>query len=399
MLLCVLHCTVYINMASILDPIKNIFSGRHKGATLGVDIGSSSIKVVLLEKIEEKAILRNYGEISLGPRAGVATGQATNLPPEKIALAIHDLLTEMGVTARHTLLAIPFSASLLSVIELPDVGQKELKSMVPLEARRYIPVPISEVSLDWWVLPKRKKGKVRVVSVSPLVPVAPATSEDDDAPASTVDVIIAAIHNETIKKYEAIERDAHLPGETSHFEIEIFSTLRAVVGRDLSTALVIDIGAGSTKLALVDEGVLRGSHIVSVGGQDITLALARSQNMPFVQAEEIKCRIGMAGDEEGRDVAASADLILGNIMSEAARFAGTHESQYNIKITKVVLVGGGARLKGVEKIAAKSFPHAPISIGDPFARVDTPAFLAPTLKEIGPDFVVALGIALKGLEE
>ncbi|MBI5400697.1 MAG: pilus assembly protein PilM [Candidatus Yonathbacteria bacterium] len=387
-------------MASFLDPIKNIFSVKHKGATLGVDIGSSSIKIVLLEKIEEKAVLRNYGEIVLGPRAGVAAGQATNLSPEKIAEAIHDLLLEMGVTARHTLLAIPFSASLLSVIELPDVGQKELKSMVPLEARRYIPVPVSEVSLDWWVLPKRKKKKVAVVSMSPLVPVAPAISEDDDEkPVGNVDVIIAAIHNETLKKYETIERDAHLPGEMSHFEIEIFSMLRAVVGRDLATALVIDIGAGSTKLALVDEGLVRGSHIVSLGGQDITLALARSQNISFAQAEEIKCRVGMMGDEEGRDVAAAADLILGNIMSEAVRFAENHERKYEMKVAKVVLVGGGARLSGVEKITAKKFPHASVTAGNPFTRVDTPAFLDATLKEIGPNFVVALGIALKGLEE
>ena len=183
-------------MASISESLKKVlplFSIGHKGPILGIDIGSSFIKVVLIEKVEEKVVLRNYGEIALGPRAGVAVGQATNLPPEKIAEALKDLLKESGITANHTLIAIPFSASLLTVVELPDVAKKELDSMIPIEARRYIPVPITEVSLDWWVLPKSKsKASVGVTAV-------PDT--EGAKPVSKIEVIIAAIHNDVIKKF------------------------------------------------------------------------------------------------------------------------------------------------------------------------------------------------------
>lgn len=376
-------------MASILESIKQVFGAGHKGPILGIDIGSSSIKVVLIEKVEEKIVLKNYGEIALGPRGGVAVGQATNLPPEKVAEALRDLLKEAGIVARHTLIAIPFSASLLAVVELPDVGKKELDSMIPMEARRYIPVPISEVSLDWWVLPKRKsEEKLKPLASSPAV-----------KQIGKVEVIIAAIQNEVIKKYESIKRDAQIPGEASHFEIEIFSTLRAVVGRDLSTVLVIDIGAGSTKLALVDEGVVRGSHVISSGGQDITLGLSRSQGISFDNAEELKCRVGMVGEYEGRDVSVVAELLLSSIMNESARFAENYENKHNTKIEKIILVGGGARLKGIEKIVAQNFRNVRITVGDPFGRIDTPAFLAPTIKEISPNFAVAVGVALKGLEE
>lgn len=374
-------------MATFLDSLKGMFSGAHKGVTIGVDVGSSSIKIVEIEKVEERAVLRNYGEIFLGPRAGVSVGQATNLPPEKIAEAIRDLLREAGITARHTMMAIPFSASLLSVVELPDVGEKELANMVPIEARRYIPVPVSEVMLDWWVLPKLKSAET------------PQVAGGAETPIAKVEVIIAAIHNEVIKKYETIERNAQLPGETSHFEIEIFSTMRAVVGRDLSAVLVIDIGAGSTKIAIVDGGVVRGSHIISAGGQDITLALSRSQNIPIPEAEDMKCRIGMLGEYEGRDVGAVADLILANMMSESVRFVESYEQKHHAKIEKVIVVGGGALLKGIDKVIAKSFPKLPVTIGDPFARVDSPAVLAKTIKELSPRFSVAVGVALKGLEE
>lgn len=378
-------------MPSIIESFKKAFSSGHKGVVLGIDVGSSSIKVVALEKVEEKVVLRNYGEIFLGPRAGFAAGQSTNLPSGKVAEALKDLLKETGIIAHHTFIAIPFSASLLIVAELPDIGKKELESMIPIEARRYIPVPISEVSLDWWVLPKRKaEGKNGAVQGS---------SDSATKQVGRIEVIIAAIHNEVIKKYESIKKEAQIPGGESHFEIEIFSTLRAVVGRDLLPILVIDIGSGSTKLALVDEGVVRGSHIVSIGGQDITLALSRSQELSFDQAEEIKCRVGMMGEAEGRDVLAVSELILANIMNDTARFVENYEHKYNTKITKIILVGGGSRLKGLEKFVEKNFPNVYVAVGDPFARVDTPEFLSETLKELSPNFTVAVGIALKGLEE
>lgn len=373
-------------MVSITESIGNIFSSAHKGSSVGIDIGASSIKVVEVEKVDERAVLKNYGEISLGPRAGVSSGQATNLPPESIAEALNDILQEAGISPRHISFAIPFSASLLSVAELPEVGSKELESMIPLEARRYIPVPLSEVSLDWWVLPKRKLGQKTEKPTA-------------GAPVGKIEVIIAAIHNEVIQKYEVIRSAAHVTGDATHYEIEIFSTLRAIVGRDLSPIMVIDIGAGSTKLALVDEGVVRGSHVISMGGQDISLALSKSLNIPFAQAEEVKCRVGILGEEEGRDIAVVADLVLVNVINEASHFVENYERKYGVKVNKFVLVGGGARLKGIEKIISKSFPEVSVVLGDPFARLDAPAFLAPTLKDLSPNFAVAVGIALKGLEE
>lgn len=373
---------------SFLDPIKNIFLGKHRGNAVGIDIGESSIKVVELGKEGERVLLRNYGEISLGSRAGVSAGQATNLPPEKIAEALRELLHEMGLSPRFIEFAIPFKASLLSVVELPDVSKRELQSMVPLEARRYIPVPITEVSLDWWVLPKRTSGK--------SLPTANTNAESGSL--GKIEVIIAAINNDVLKKYEVIKKEAHLAEASTYFEVEIFSTMRAVVGRDLAPVAIIDIGAGMTKLAIIEGGVVRGSHLISMGGQDITTALSKSFSISFNDAEKIKCRTGMAGDEEGRDVAAVGELVLMNITGESLRFIENYEHKYGTKITKVILVGGGAQLKGIDKIMAQKFSGIPVVIGDPFSRVGTPAFLAPTLKELSSEFAVAVGVALKEME-
>lgn len=374
-------------MSSFLDTLKRVFFFWQKGSILGVDIGTSAIKVVLIEKVEEKVILRNYGEVALGPSAGLSPGQATNFTPEKIAEELNALLKETKISPSRTFIAIPLSASLLSIVEFPAVGKKELESMIPIEARRYIPVPLSEVSLDWWVLPKRTETPKAEVATD-AAPTAPGK----------VEVIIAAIHNEIVKKYESIKRSAQISGSSAQFEIEIFSTLRAAVGKDLSTLLVIDIGATSTKFALVAEGVVHASHVVSSGSQDITAGLARSRGLSFGEAEELKCRFGMVGDDDGRDVLAVAELLLTNIMNEAVRFVGSYEQKHEGKVAKVILVGGGAKLLGLEKVVANSFPNVVIEKGNPFMRVDTPVFLSKTLQEIGPNFATALGVALKGLE-
>lgn len=378
-------------MASLSELIQKVSSSWKKEAILGIDIGSASIKVVLIEKSEEKVVLKNYAELSLGPGAGVASGQATNLVPEKIAEQLRELLTEAKISPAQTFIAIPFSASLLSIIELPDVGEGELQSMIPIEARRYIPVPLNEVSLDWSILPKGS-------GVQNSKAILTANGTEVQHPAGTVEVIIAAINNDVIHRYELIKQNAQISGGPSHFEIEIFSTIRALVGHDRSPILVVDIGAGSTKLALVDQGVVHASHVISSGGQDITLGLVRSRSITFAEAEELKCRVGVAGDNEGRDVLAVAGLLLANIMNEMVHFVAGYEQKHLTKVTKIILVGGGAKLLGLDKIIAQNFHKAVVEIGDPFSRVDAPAFLSKTLKEIGPDFATALGVALKGLE-
>jgi len=93
--------------------VSDIFKKKNVSA-LGIDIGSSSIKVVQLQKKGSKAVLQTYGELSLGPYGGVFIGQSTNLPADKIAQAVADLLAEKEVAISTNIcgLAIPFIVSL-----------------------------------------------------------------------------------------------------------------------------------------------------------------------------------------------------------------------------------------------------------------------------------------------
>jgi len=157
---------------------SSALTGSH--SVVGIDIGTSSVKVVGLTEGKNGAELETYGELQLGPYAGLEIGRTVNLDAGKLGLALTDILREANVTARNAALAIPNSASFIAAVEFPTRDQAKLASMVPIEARKYIPVPMNEVTLDWFMIPPRAQA---------------AEATPAEAPEST-HVLLAAIFNE-----------------------------------------------------------------------------------------------------------------------------------------------------------------------------------------------------------
>ncbi|OHA92198.1 MAG: hypothetical protein A3J09_01810 [Candidatus Zambryskibacteria bacterium RIFCSPLOWO2_02_FULL_51_21] len=369
------------------------FFGNREPRALGIDIGSSAIKVVQLKKKNGQAILETYGELALGPYGGLSVGQAVQLPTDKISAALADLMKEkeVNVTTKSSGLSIPFSSSLMAVIEMPEVAQKELAIMVPIEARKYIPVPISEVMLDWSVIPR---SDVRVESVAEELPQEGGGFAAPAAAMPKIDVLMVAIHKETIARFQEIVSSAGL--DAGFFEIEIFATSRAVMDEGLRPVMIMDMGAATTKLYIIERGIVRASHTINRGSQDITSNLSKSLNMTPEQAEVMKREVGAAGDDKSvNDVIA---LVLDYIFAEANTVLLDYEQRYNKAVSKTILVGGGAALKGLLELAKANF-KTEAELAEPFSKVAAPAFLEKILRETGPEFAVAIGLALRKLAE
>lgn len=368
--------------------LKNIFSLGANESVVGIDIGSSAIKVVQLKKKGGRAVLETYGEIALGPYAGIELGRATNLSIDRIKEALTDLLREANVTTKNAGLSIPLAASLITLVEMPDIGEKRMAEMIPIEARRYIPVPISEVSIDWWIIPHKEN-----TFVSPEDNIKPKISLPEGV-TKKVDVLLVAILNDALNKNRTITNELGL--KNAFFEIELFSTTRASLDQGIEPVMILDMGAGSTKLYLVEHGIMKDSHIINRGSQEITLSLSKSLDMPVARAEEIKRTIGLSTDPSNKQVNETISLALDYIFTEANQVLLSFEKKYNRSISKVVLSGGGAVMRGFAE-AAKVHFQADVTPADPFAKVVAPAFLAPTLKAVGPEFAVAVGLALRKL--
>jgi len=369
-------------LQTIADTVRGAFSSKSE-SVVGIDIGSSFLKVVQLKRRGGKAILETYGEIALGPYAGLSVGQATSLPPEKVAEAIKDLFREANVTTTRALVSIPLSASLLSVIKMPAMDEKQLDRMIPIEARKFIPVPIGEVTMDWWIVPT-------------------SSSTPSDADTQTegqgkkIEVLVVAIHNEILQAYKTISDKIPLPNPA--YELEVFSTARSSFGNSLGPLMVMDLGAGTTKIAVIEYGIIRGQHIIGRGGQDITQGISQSLGVNVARAEELKRAAGLMGKEGDEKVASDTALLtLEHIFSESNRVLLNYERTHGKTIKNVVLTGGGALLKGFLPFAQARM-ETEVTYADPFAKTEAPAFLAPVLREAGPEFAVAIGLALRALE-
>jgi type IV pilus assembly protein PilM len=355
---------------------------KKETSVLGLDIGSSAIKVVQIKKKRGKAVLETYGELALGPYAQIEVGRAVQLPPEKVIEAVKDILREAKTTTVVCGSALPLSASLITFITIPPVEDSKIGDIVQIEARKYIPVPLNEVLLDYSVIPREEAY----------------VTEDESSKTEKQgkDVLVVAIHNDYINEYQSIMTGSGLT--PSFYEIEIFSSIRSILDQGVTTSMVIDMGARSTKLYIVERGMLRSSHIINKGSQDITLALSKALSISVGEAESMKRTYGLKGGPEYKELTEIITVNLDYMFYEANSTLLNYQKKYGKNVSKIILTGGGVLLKGFTDLAKISF-QTDIVYADPFGKLETPAFLTEEFSKAGPEFAVAIGVALRRLSE
>ncbi len=362
-----------------LASLKISFGSKgDKSQALGVDIGSSSIKIVQLKKKGERAVLETYGVISLGPYGGTSVGALTSLKTEDISRALTDVMKESNVTTKFSTLSIPSLSSLIFLVSLPgNVKESDLKNIIPIEARKYIPVSISEVTLDWFVIPD--EGDL--------------LEEGESSSRRNKEVLVVAIHNETLAQYREILKQTKL--ESNAFEMEIFSNIRSTFNNEISPFLILDFGASKTKVSIVESGVVRVFHVVNRGSHDISRNISQALSITFEEAEKLKRMVGLDASVNP-DVEKIIRLAVNYIFTDINSIVFAYQKKYNKSISKVFLSGGGSLLKGLLEAAKDNF-RIDVFYSNPFSKTEAPAFLEPVLEHSGPEFAVAVGLALRQL--
>ncbi len=376
-------------MDSILSGIKSVFSGAFGKAgdnrVVGIDIGSSSIKVVELKKEGGRVILDTYGALALGQyNEGGFVGQVTNLSAELLTKALKDVLQETQITSTNVVIGIPSISCIIFILQLPiEIEEKNLPVVIPNEAKKFIPVPLADVSLDWYVLPRHEDSgnELRVLS------------ESGDA--ATMSVLVVATLNETLVKYTDVIQKAGLPIDS--LEIEVFSHIRSVMTRELYPVMIVDIGASKTKLTIVEHGIVETFRLVNRGSQDMTLSISRSLELSFEQAENLKKEHGLIAAPEYPHMAEPIKTQLSDIFQETNATILAFEKRYNKNIGKIIFTGGGAMTRGLLDYAKQSFASE-LTVADPFTKVEAPVFLSGVLKNTGPEFSIAIGLALRKIQ-
>lgn len=370
-----------------------LFSSKQKVSPnyLGVDIGGSSIKVVELANNNGRAQLVTYGylEKSLVEDKVLLIDQ-----PDKTAEAIKKVWASSKCTSKRAITALPAPAVFSSIISLPEINKKDLSSTkkitaaVEWEAKKVLPLPLEEMILDWKVLasedifkssPEQKKEK-----------------GEPEEKVKNLQVLLTGAAKEVVQKFITIFKKADL--ELLSLETESFALTRALVGKDKSTVLLVDIGSQGADISIVENAIPLLTRSVAVGGVEITKSIKETLGVNISQAEQFKRDLVNNTDEgEMPDIIKRPLQAIMNEIEYTINFYLEQPDNKGKKVERVILTGGTANLYNLPDMISSAL-NIRAFIGNPWARVIYPEDIQPALESIGPRLATSIGLAMRDIE-
>jgi type IV pilus assembly protein PilM len=348
----------------------SLFGAPKLQSYLGVDIGAGGIKLVELANEKGRARLVTYGFTERMPE------DAAKSPldqPEETAALLKKIHAKAKGAAKKAVTGIPVAQVFSSVISVnvPADKKKEIDAAVRVQAKKITPRPLEEMVLDYKVIEETPK---------------------------LTKILLTAAEASLVRKYVDVFRRAGL--ELVSLETDPLALIRSLVGRDLSTIILVDIGALRTSISVVEKGVPFVSRSIDVGGISFTRALAERLKIPLGTAEQMKHDIaGMNAMLPEGGTPKAVEPIIASITNELRYVVNLYTSQqgWTGTIEKVVLTGGAALFPRLAEMLGNALGIRTY-VGDPWARVVYPQDLRPLLDQIGPRFGVAIGLAMRDIE-
>ncbi|MCL4359669.1 pilus assembly protein PilM [Patescibacteria group bacterium] len=335
---------------------------------VGLDIGSHTIKVVELAHDKGKCTLLAAGSGRTPKNVLVSQDQKDR---EQLAETIKKLLKDTGIQSQTVNIALPESQVFTRIIETPQLSKVELSSAIKWEAEQYIPLPLDQVSVDFSILRDSR---------------ATGTSK--------MDVLLVASPRTLIDRYLSILELADL--SPNIVETEIIATTRSLLQSAslVKTAMIVSLGAQTTDLSIIRQGILTFTRSISAGGEALSRALAQGLGFELSQAEEFKRAYGVERDKLEGKIVEAVKPIMDTIIGEINRAIAYYQEKYRGEhIDAVFLSGGTARLPGMVVYFAQSL-NIEVQLANPWTSViRDPRFRV--LDPEGPVFTVATGLALR----
>lgn len=352
-----------------------------KSKYIGIDIGATTIKTVWLAHQNGTFIL-NSASIVPSPPKGMFSESPVD--QEAMAQAIRSIMSESKITARLVNLSLPENQVYTRVLEMPVLSDKELSSAIYWEAEQYIPVPLNNITLDWKVLKRPKPNEIE----------------------TKMQVLLVGAPTSLINKYQKV---LEMSGLTINaIETEILAAVRALIGSIsigeekkpdyAQNVMILNIGAASSALAIVREGLVVFTYPIPTGGSAINRAIASDFGFSMSQAEEYKKTYGYSSkDLEGKIGKASKPVLM-SILSEIKKAIAFYNEKYkgDMPIKQILLSGGTAKLPGLSVFFADNCGIETV-IANPW-KILVNQELPKEITENAPDYTVSVGLAMRDYE-
>lgn len=342
------------------------FGGRKSEYTLGLDIGTSSVKVVELLHSGTEISLNNYAQFHAKINYVTARSGSFNILDTEVANILERMFSAAEFHERVGFMALPVFSSFSTILEIPFIEDDRLDQVIEFEARKFIPMPIKDVQID--------SVKLEHLSGS-----------------EKIRALVVAVPREIVERYQKIAELINF--DLVNMELETYSLARALfAGVENEPVLILDIGARTTNMSIVDSGVIVTHHNIDMGGASFTRAIARGMGLEAERAEEMKKEEGLV-DPSGQITQLLAPSV-DKIILEIEQVIDEYVNEGGRGAEKLLITGGGSLLPGLLEYLGKSV-RIKIESGDSLRNVKVLPELRPVLEKSSPMFSVALGLALR----
>lgn len=362
---------------------------KSKKSQLGIDIGTSAVKIVELNQDRGRFVLSNYATYELKSHGSGDTSGANLMDKsdDELINAVKEAVGQAGMKSRDAVMSISSFATFATVIKMPYLNEEDLAKSIPFEARKYIPLPLDEVVLDWSIIGVVDDSEA--AEGGEQVPAADAVPKP--ATSTTVEVFLAAVPKDDTARYQNIAKGAGL--NLVALELENSSLIRGLLGNDLSPTAIVNAGGRSTSILVSHKGYERLSHNYEIGGFEMTKAIAGALGVSLDQAESLKRTYGLTDSPENKGREAMISLVDMMLFETKKTIAG-YEDSHGVKVPRVVMIGGLANMPGLADYFKERLERD-VLVGNVFARVVHPPELSPIIGTLSNTFAIAVGAAMR----
>ncbi len=321
--------------------------------SLGLDIGTSAVKLVELKFLKETVELVRF---NLEPIQADLSSQLKRIAPQTINISLSG------------------ASTVVRYIDFPRMNEDELKQALKFEVQKYIPFPINEVNLDSHIL-------------------------KEDLSSNKMLILVAAVKKDSIKQRLKLIQEAGL--KTNIIDLDSLALINAFnfscsieekSNLKNKTFALLNIGASMSNLNILENALPVLSRDIYIGGSSLTQKIQDAFGIDSKSAEELKFNIDK---EKLGKVVIAAESVLSDLAKELRVSFDYYESQGSSSVVKVLLSGGGSRFSGLKDMLANLL-SIEVECWDPLRQIIIPDSIdSKGLKELSGQFAVAVGLALR----
>ena len=343
-----------------------------RNKAVGLDIGTRTVSVAEVSTKGGSPIVTDFAQAEL-PSGAVREGEI--LDPEPVAATIKSAIGETSIRDKKVFLGVANQRVVVRQVTLPYLPEEEMRQSLGFQVQEYIPIPVEAAEMDFHTLD---------------------VTEDEDGQQQSQLLLVAAQKDMIAAHVDVAERAGLKPVGV---DLNPFAVLRALHSESAIsdvTEVLVDIGAGVTSIVVHANGIPLFVRVLVFGGDAVTDAIARAENVDTATAESTKWQLQLDGDDPASQAAAQrVETFIDELRSSLGYFRA---QAADLRIERVVLCGGTALMAGLRERLGEQL-HLPVEIGSAFSLTPYSGDLEPAVQlTYGSYLVTAVGLALGGLE-